>query len=59
MDFATLADLFKNGNVILAPVVLYLFWMNAKLFTKLLVIIETNTGAMQKTADAIEKCRKG
>ena len=54
MDFATLADLFKNGNVILAPVVLY-----AKLFTKLLIIIETNTGAMQKTADAIEKCRKG
>jgi hypothetical protein len=55
--FSLLADMFKNGNVILAPVVIYLFWQNSTLIKKVVTTIENNTSAMQKTTDVIEKCR--
>jgi hypothetical protein len=58
MDLITLlADMFKNGNVILAPVVIYLFWQNSTLIKKVVTTIENNTTAMQKTTDIIERCR--
>jgi hypothetical protein len=57
--FSLIADMFKNGNVILAPVVVYLFWQNSTLIRKVVMTIENNTAAMQKTADVVEKCRRG